>query len=431
MNFFHHQSCADFYQVLIDRNIHRFTNMIVPECIDREFFVNVLKSGLKKQDFDLIKYDIELGCAPGDNYCSTIYRVVISYREDREKKVQCIVKFILNDGAGKAMMERTHVYEKEVGMLSKNLPKLTKLAGGTQFGPMFYHTINDENGKIIVMEDLGETGYKMANRQLLLDYDQCALVLKKLGELHGTSLVLGEEDPSCVDMYDQALLEGSVDDPGIVQMCLGSHFNILCDIVKTWPGYEEISKKLDAMNPKIWELLYASTKRDKDQFRVLNHGDFWINNFLFKNDESTGKPIDCIFVDLQFSYYTSPAHDLQYFFNTSPTAEIRENQREELLRVYYGAFKKTLESLKYPKIPTFDDLLVEMKKREMYGFFALVYIQPAVLMERQSEQGSGIEGLVNEEAAKEIIKIMFSGKRFTEVLKSSIKRFDKVGLFDI
>ncbi|XP_055677688.1 uncharacterized protein LOC129786594 [Lutzomyia longipalpis] len=405
--------------------------MIVPECIDRELFVNVLKSRLKHQNFELIKYNVEAGCAPGDNYCSTIYRVVISYCEDREKKSQCIVKFMLNSGPGKSLMERTNVYEKEVEMLSKIFPKLSKLAGGTQFGPQFYLTINRDAEKLIVMEDLAEFGYKMADRLLLLNYDQCSLVLKKLGEMHGSSLVLGEEDPSSMNAYDQGILEGSIDDPGNAQKCLSNNFPTLCEIVKTWPGYEEISKKLDAMNPRIWEYFYECTKRDNDGYRVLNHGDFWINNFLFKNDESTGKPIDCIFVDLQFSYYTSPAHDLQYFFNTSPTVEIRENQREELLRVYYGAFKKTLESLKYQKIPTFDDLLVEMKKREMYGFFALIYVQSMVLMERQSEEGSGIEGLTNKESAMDMIKIMFTGNRYTEVLKSSLKRFDNLGVFNV
>ena len=36
-----------------------------------------------------------------------------------------------------------------------------------------------------------------------------------------------------------------------------------------------------------------------EKFQVLNHGDCWNNNMLFKKDLETGKVNDHVFVDLQ------------------------------------------------------------------------------------------------------------------------------------
>ncbi|XP_059611344.1 uncharacterized protein LOC132258198 [Phlebotomus argentipes] len=407
--------------------------MIVPEYINRSFFEQVLKCGFKLQDFKLLNYDIQFGCAPGENYCSTIYRVVINYqdKDGKEKRVQCIVKFLLNSDLGKQLMARSKVYEKEVDMFDRIFPKLSNIAGGTIFGPRFYYTLNDENAKIIVVEDLGEMGLKMANRQELLDFNHCELALKKLGKMHAASMILADEDPTLMNLYNFGLMEGTIEDPGLLQQCYKGTFPMLCDIVKTWPGYEDIAKKMEKLKPNIWEHFYDCAKTKLDGYRVLNHGDFWINNFLFKYDEQTRKPIDIVFVDLQFSYYSSPAHDLQYFLNNSPTLEVRENQRESLLRVYYDAFRQTLEDQKQTNIPSFGDLLEDMGKREMYGFFTATHIFPVIVMERQSEQGSGIDGLIDEEAAKDMLKIMLTGKRFAEVARSFLKHFDKMKVLDL
>ncbi|XP_055698648.1 uncharacterized protein LOC129799064 [Phlebotomus papatasi] len=184
------------------------------------------------------------------------------------------------------------------------------------------------------------------------------------------------------------------------------------------------------MKDQFWAIAYDSASRKRDGYRVLNHGDFWINNILFKYDE-IGKPIDTIFVDLQMTYYTSPAHDLQYFINTSPQTIVRENQREDLLQVYYQSFAKTLKDLNHNTIPTFDDLLEEIRKREMFGFMTAVFVLPIVLMEEQSSEGSGIDGLVDPQVAQDMTRIMFSGKRYTEAMKCILRRCDQLKLFDL
>lgn len=55
-------------------------------------------------------------------------------------------------------------------------------------------------------------------------------------------------------------------------------------------------QKIAKLGEKIYELGIEVTKPRDDDFNVINHGDFWVNNMLFKYDD--GKPVDHIFVSM-------------------------------------------------------------------------------------------------------------------------------------
>lgn len=158
-------------------------------------------------------------------------------------------------------------------------------------------------------------------------------------------------------------------------------------------------------------------------FKVLNHGDTWVNNLMFKYEN--GKPIDVIFVDYQMSYYSSPGLDLNYFINTSPHNEIRENQIDEILHVYYDNFSAILKTLGAKHIPSMHDVRNEVERCEYYGLMAALGILPFVVLHDEASEDSSFENLGEKHRIA-----MYTNNFYQNAIKPILRRFDEHQLLD-
>lgn len=71
----------------------------------------------------------------------------------------------------------------------------------------------------------------------------------------------------------------------------------LADLVKSWEGYETIADKLHRHCDNLIENLVKTGKAMPNEITVLNHGDLWVNNFLFKyTGDGPKRPSDVAFV---------------------------------------------------------------------------------------------------------------------------------------
>ena len=193
-------------------------NEILLEWMTHEYFVKVLKE-FEGRDVELKEFLIKSGTNKGENFASAIYRVQLTYilNDTTTKTCSFILKTNSANSAISEMLEEFHVFEGETQLYKKILVECYKLIGdNNKFAPRWVllfvfnwlpmtialsKLINiclfilccrliyaDKHA--IVLEDLNELGYELANRKQRLDVERTKKLLSKLAQFHATTAVL-------------------------------------------------------------------------------------------------------------------------------------------------------------------------------------------------------------------------------------------------
>ncbi|EDW02988.1 uncharacterized protein LOC6562378 [Drosophila grimshawi] len=410
----------------------------VPEYLNEAFFVETLEEGLRESKVTLHEINFAWGSNPGDNYCSAIYRVLLTFSRwadgadsQIEEKLSIIVKTIPITEETK-FLEDVQVFIKEKQTYTDVLPRLDILSRGDRFGAKYYHSIK-KPVQTIVFEDLKVDGFKVASRETGLDWAHASLILQQLGKFHAASMVLAKKDPKIVKQYQRGMLSGeTLMKSDTFENIFGGFLKGLISVTSSWPGYEKITDHLHRFSDNFREVCVAASKpKSDDRYIVLNHGDMWTNNFMYayENVDQPEIPTRAIFVDFQLSFYGSPACDVNFFLNTSVKLEILQQRREELITLYYKAFRNALEYARFEQIPSYEDLLWELRSREIYGVFGLFAFLPMITIPKELSNDSSIESMQDEDFNKKKMEIVFKQKFLNDYHKWGLKRAEKLGVF--
>lgn len=102
-------------------------------------------------------------------------------------------------------------------------------------------------------------------------------------------------------------------------------------------------------------------------FRVLNHGDDWLNNMMFKID-SENKTTAVKLLDYQIAFWGSPIGDLFYFLMSSVKDEHKADSFDELVEFYHTELVESLQKLGFDgHIPTLSELHIDLLEKRQYG----------------------------------------------------------------
>lgn len=125
--------------------------------------------------------------------------------------------------------------------------------------------------------------------------------------------------------------------------------------------------------------------------------------------------------------YTSPAVDILYFLNTSPSPDVIENKRDILMNEYYSTLSATMKQLGCKTQPlTMEELKAALKRRASYGMIASFSVLPLMLCCKSE--------------AKDLDEIMSTGtfvnpglksETYINVMTKRLPLYDEWGLLDL
>ncbi|XP_053699350.1 uncharacterized protein LOC128746325 [Sabethes cyaneus] len=418
------------------------TGALLPVYLNETLIRRALEHGLEYPRRVAVKVDkfiIRSATTAGDNYLSDVFRMWASYKRlppgGQVEEISLIVKCMPDKGHRGSVIELLNAFDKEVNMFRTVVPELSAMVDNEMFAAKLYYATTDPI-RMIVFQDLNAAGFTMADRTGGgLDYDHCAVIMRKIAKFHASSMLLAASSASRRRELEQQFEYGFMnphvaDDSNTVLDIFASGFDTLIECAEKWPEFDRnILEKLKSMRPRYRERVVAClNQKFSDGYKVINHGDLWINNILFRYN-SDGRPEDAVFVDYQLSFYTSPGIDLNYSLMNCPTYEVRENQRDNLIKEYHTSLVQALKG-HHGQIPSLADVQMEIKRMSYFSLAAAISILPIVTMEAASDLDVSIDAMVDESKAERLRQFQYNGPRYRKAITRLMTLFDSEGLLD-
>ncbi|XP_071637686.1 uncharacterized protein [Temnothorax longispinosus] len=332
------------------------------KTVSDERLLGYLHAYAKTIELTAPKFRIIEGTSKGDNYVGLIYRVTIESIENGEvKKIELILKTtqinadaLLEDNNVAQLFKREIFFYREVLPIFKETMK-----GRGEFVDRFpiLYDANDESGKqFLMLENLTPQGFMMAKSKIM-DYPHLSLALRCLGELHAYSFITRSANPMGFEklkrmqepLFSQEFAEKKADKDNIGNIVTQRLTNVILKVLANEDKhyFERYQRFVDNITQNMID---ATDGKAAEPYAVVNHGDSWTNNILFKYDQEKN-PCDLRFIDLQICRYASPVLDLIYVLFCCCTQETRSKYFDQVIHEYYETLSKCIERAGYdPKI---------------------------------------------------------------------------------
>ncbi|XP_036146115.1 uncharacterized protein LOC118646716 [Monomorium pharaonis] len=298
----------------------------------------------------------------GDSYISVVYRVTIEGIEEwnEAKKLELVLKTTRNYGIDNILTSGrvTELFQREASFYQDVLPifkETMKDHGGMHDRFPILYDVNDESGKeILLLENLTPQGFVMSKSKIM-DYPHLKLVMRCLGEFHAYSFITKAANPTAFEkmrqMKEHIFLEvvnsGEQLEANERMKKLGKmlFYIVLKALANEDKHYSERYQRFMENMPQ--NMFAATNGKEAEPYAVVNHGDCWTNNMLFKYDQEKN-PCDLRFLDFQLCRYASPVLDLVHILFCCCTQETRSKCFDQIIKdVYYKTLSDTIKKAGY------------------------------------------------------------------------------------
>jgi hypothetical protein len=289
-----------------------------------------------------------------DHYTSTVLfiNLELKFEHQTTQAYNLLVKVTPEDSLYGKYFDTDSLFHNEIHMYTEVIPFVEKYIRKRQvdlLGEIFAKCYYAKRGAacvggrdIIVLEDVVPRGFTPSTERLVLDYDHCAVALRKLARFHAIFYGMkkletsrframvknirarnwGQSSPEDMNYFFKTISYRGV-----------NYLESRKEMDQT--TLDRLKNRLEHAGQHVVDLT-----EPKEPLAVLCHGDFCRNNILFRYD--SGKPCDAVLCDFQDVKYASPAIDLSLFMYLNTSSELRNQHWDDLFGEYHTTLARTL-----------------------------------------------------------------------------------------
>ncbi|XP_075210314.1 uncharacterized protein LOC142317642 [Lycorma delicatula] len=314
----------------------------IPTWLTKDYIKTALQHDENtKNILSIENMEIDNPVASGNNGTCLIYRVKAEYKVKYDKNVyniSLIFKVPTKSGLHE-FVSNSGLYKKENMIYHELIPKYNLILGDKfpKISPKAYYSTEED---IVILEDLKIRGYIMPDRVKQLGFEESKVALSCLAIFHAASVKLYETKPELIKKCGvESLFREDVKEffSGMTKGLIHKAANE-CE---KRPDLKKYVEGLRKVGDCLFDIHIELFKPKESELNVLNHGDFWMGNMMFKYIDN--KPIEFIPIDLQICRYANPVLDIIYFLYGSVREEVRIEKYDDLLNIYLNKLNNYLE----------------------------------------------------------------------------------------
>lgn len=186
-------------------------------------------------------------------------------------------------------------------------------------------------------------------------------------------------------------------------------------VLKQFDDFKPFISHVEVFASDVVNKIKKTFNRSGGEFHVLNHGDCWMNNLLWKHD-SCGNVIDVMAVDYQEGFFGSPGIDLNHFLYTSCQVDVVLNHRHELIEQYWRVLNMTLGKLGINQQVGIEDIQKEMENKIDHALIVVACYLPVMLI-KNTDHADSSYFFTHTPEAKNVRKIIYEDAQYLDILK--------------
>ncbi|CAG9782296.1 unnamed protein product [Diatraea saccharalis] len=332
----------------------------------------------------------------GDNYTACVKRITVETEDD--DNFQIIAKIAPNSFHGFTDL----LFNNEALMYEEVLPAFRKLQEAADVSEdeklkfaECYGCNTKKQHQVILLQDLKPLDYTMLDKYQSLPNEAVRLILKNFAIYHSLSYALKKSNPDAYDSYKSRLLDmwkASAEIPENKRMMEEIENNLLAVFQNAEDKYKNALQGALTKMSLIGEKLSAIHGNSK--YSVIQQGDAWTNNIMFKLEDDKIK--DCIMIDYQITKEANPVCDILYMIFNCTDYVTRSKHFYEWIDYYHDQLDKALHNygmkanFVYPR----DQLDADLKRHSKL-FFGTALIVISMIF-RKSEEAAVIREAFND-----------------------------------
>jgi hypothetical protein len=195
----------------------------------------------------------------------------------------------------------------------------------------------------------------------------------------------------------------------------------------------EILKRLSGK--QLYDIMTNHVKNSSENWKVVCHGDLWINNLMFHYHNGKVKHVKL--VDLQTIRYTNLTCDILMLLFSSTEGSMRRKHMDRLIQIYHESlvynlreyleknYRHELSTLEQEF--TLENIKSELALRSLYGLGTSLWVMPAITFVSLS---TDVMKTIMDQQAHDEMLIQLQPKEYHARVRDIVKEFYERGFLD-